>query len=1183
MRKLYFIGALLLAGLFTTNDLSAQDFSKKGKDFWVCFPHHVPQNQGSPATLSIWITSDKASSGTITMPNGAFSATFNISANGLQEIQVPHSAAHISAAESGTIINKSIHILTDPGKPPVVAYAQLWGAVRSAATLLLPKNVLGKKYYATSFKPNGSGNNGSYIARSQFQIIATKPNTQVRITPKFDGVKQSSFIVTFPLEGDLYQYQAPDGFIDLTGTLIESIASPSGGCLPIAVFSGNSNISFGTKSCPSGFNGYDPLFQQQYPVSSWGKNFGFIPFGDYINPNPNPNDGNPYRVLASEDNTNVFIDGSLVATLNEGEIYPSAFISNPDVFRNPTNISADKPIAVIQYAQCQNCNSVGIGDPDMVILNPIEQNISDITIFSSSQENITRQWVNVLIKTAAAPSFKISFNGGPLLPPSGAWQNFTTLPGFSYLRQLLGAPGSYRLVADSGFNAIAYGFGDYESYAYSAGTNVIDLYQQIGVSTQYGIEPTPSVCKGSPFKFKVSLPYCADSILWDLTQLPGPPSPSTELVKYTQCAVGAGGPDSTTVVNGVTLYWYSLPTTYSFNTTGTFPVNMIVYKPNTDGCGSEDEIDFELNVYDQPTPDFNFTTGGCVAEPTMFTDNSVTPRPSYIWNWDFGDPGSGASNTSALQNPSHIFSAPGTYTVKFSTITTPGCVSTEVSKVVTAVPKPTATISGATSVCVNDPMPQVTFTASDGTAPYTFSYHINAGPAIHLNSPTNSITVSVPTGVGGTFRYYLDSVKNTGSSLCVTQYANEYVDVIVNENTGLALTAGSNTQSLCQNSAITDIVYTISGGGNNATAAGLPAGVTGTYNAGTFTISGSPTTPGTYNYSVTATGLCLPSTLTGVITVNPDANINLTTGNDAQEICLNSAITNISYSISGGGTGATVTGLPSGISGVFSGGVFTISGTATAAGTFNYTVTTTGTCVQKMATGTIIVNPLPTNNFNTVAPNCETRDIQFTDASVPNAGTITNWQWNFGDPPSGAANTSALQNPVHNFATAGTYNVSLVVTTDKGCVSTGAAIPVTVNLRPSAGFEIPEVCVGDPFAQFTDTSKVAAPDIVNAWAWNFGDPPSGAANASTLQNPVHTYTATGSYNVQLVAISDKGCTDTLVQPLFINGSNPAANFNLLNPNTLCSSDTVTIEEASSVTPGTITKVEIYWDNVNQPA
>ena len=101
------------------------------------------------------------------------------------------------------------------------------------------------------------------------------------------------------------------------------------------------------------------------------------------------------------------------------------------------------------------------------------------------------------------------------------------------LRELLPAPGtgtctgtnplsdSYRLVADSGFNAIAYGLGNNETYAYSAGTNVKDLYQQIGVQSEYGIEPTPSVCKGSPFKFKVSLPYCADSIKWDLSLLPG--------------------------------------------------------------------------------------------------------------------------------------------------------------------------------------------------------------------------------------------------------------------------------------------------------------------------------------------------------------------------------------------------------------------------------------------------------------------------------------------------------------------------------------------------------------------------------------------------------------------------------------------------------------------------------------
>ena len=100
-----------------------------------------------------------------------------------------------------------------------------------------------------------------------------------------------------------------------------------------------------------------------------------------------------------------------------------------------------------------------------------------------------------------------------------------------------------------------------------------------------------------------------------------------------------------------------------------------------------------------------------------------------------------------------------------------------------------------------------------------------------------------------------------------------------------------------------------------------------------------------------------------------------------------------------------------------------------------------------------------------------------------------------------------------------------------------------------------------------DTSKVGLPDNIQSWQWNFGDPPSGAANTSVLQNPQHSYTAVGSYNVELIATSNKGCTDTLVQPLFINGSFPIADFNVLSPASLCSNDTVSIAEASTVFPG----------------
>ncbi|MBC7388157.1 MAG: IgGFc-binding protein, partial [Opitutaceae bacterium] len=646
----------------------AQDFSNKGKDFYLCFPQHVPSG-AVPAKLSIWITSDKASSGTITMPNGAFSSTFNISANGLAEISVPNIiGTYITNAESsnGTtnqILKKSIRIKVNIGQPPVVAYVQQYGAARSTASLLLPTTVLGRKYFTVSFTQNGT-NNGANLGRSQFQVIATKDNTIVTITPRKNGVVGTPFTITLPLAGDMFQYQSNDATAatqDLTGTFIESVASGFGGCLPIAVFSGSSALTIGRQT-PTACNGgsFDPILQQLYPTNTWGKNFGLVPFANYPS-------GVPYRILASEDNTNININGAFVATINKGQFYPAGFTSTPATLINPTNISADKPICVIEYAQTAGCAGNiapgnNQGDPDMVILNPIEQNISDITIFSTKQEVIRSQWVNVLIKTSSVPSFKISRNGGPLLLPTATWLPFTMLSGYSYLRQQLTAPGSgpnpisdsYRLVSDSGFNATAYGLGDFESYAYSAGTYIKDLYQQISVQSQYGIETSPSVCTNSPFKFRVSLPYCADSIKWNLSNLPGPPIPSFPVTHYTSCVQGAGGPDSTTVVNGKTIYWYALPNFYTFGVQGIYPVIITTYNTSAASeCGTEQDIEFDLGVYDPPTAGFSHNQPGCLSEPVQFTDTTQTIKPNYQWNWNFGDPSSGLLNTSTAQNPNH--------------------------------------------------------------------------------------------------------------------------------------------------------------------------------------------------------------------------------------------------------------------------------------------------------------------------------------------------------------------------------------------------------------------------------------------------------------------------------------------------------------------------------------------------
>lgn len=125
------------------------------------------------------------------------------------------------------------------------------------------------------------------------------------------------------------------------------------------------------------------------------------------------------------------------------------------------------------------------------------------------------------------------------------------------------------------------------------------------------------------------------------------------------------------------------------------------------------------------------------------------------------------------------------------------------------------------------------------------------------------------------------------------------------------------------------------------------------------TIAVNGTSPSNITASVTATG---SGSASGIHTLKPNASISLTsaTGTNNQSVCINTAITNITYSVTDGGTGASVTGLPGGVAGAYNSGLVTISGTPSVTGTYNYSVNTTGTCTQTSATGTITVNALPT-------------------------------------------------------------------------------------------------------------------------------------------------------------------------------------------------------------------------------
>ncbi len=182
-----------------------------------------------------------------------------------------------------------------------------------------------------------------------------------------------------------------------------------------------------------------------------------------------------------------------------------------------------------------------------------------------------------------------------------------------------------------------------------------------------------------------------------------------------------------------------------------------------------------------------------------------------------------------------------------------------------------------------------------------------------------------------------------------------------------------------------------------------------------------------------------------------------------------------------------------------------------------YLVTLTGYVYNTSQTDSCLLNDtaqieIPLAAKFDVATGCYNDPVCFTDISTYTAGnTITGWQWNFGD-----LNTSTSQNPCHQYATPGTYIVTLVVTNSL-CTDTFMDT-VTVPLKPTAAFTFngPN-CVGQP-VQFTDGSF----SLINYWNWAFGD-----AGTSLNQNPFHTYNPSATYPVTLIVHDIYGCYDTV--------------------------------------------------------
>jgi hypothetical protein len=131
----------LLLLFLTAMGLSAypQDFSNKGKDFWIGYANHVRMYTSQVAQqekMSLYITSDVSTTGTVEIPGIGFNQTFTITANQISIIDIPRTAR----LNGDGLFNLGIHVTS---ARPVVVYAHICPK-RLGATVCLPTTTLGK-------------------------------------------------------------------------------------------------------------------------------------------------------------------------------------------------------------------------------------------------------------------------------------------------------------------------------------------------------------------------------------------------------------------------------------------------------------------------------------------------------------------------------------------------------------------------------------------------------------------------------------------------------------------------------------------------------------------------------------------------------------------------------------------------------------------------------------------------------------------------------------------------------------------------------------------------------------------------------------------------------------------------------------------------------------------------------
>ncbi len=636
--------------------------------------------------------------------------------------------------------------------------------------------------------------------------------------------------------------------------------------------------------------------------------------------------------------------------------------------------------------------------------------------------------------------------------------------------------------------------------------------------------------------------------------------------------------------------------THTYTTTGNFNVSLLA--TNSHGCVNSITRSNYINITTKPTAAFtNSSTANCGAPLTIQFNNQSTGAGTLTYQWSFGD-----GNTSTNANPSHTYTTTGSFTVQLVTTNQNGCRDTIRRVNAINIANNITNFTAPTSVCTNSTIP---LTNSSTPAPVSVLWQFGDGTTSTAVSPTKTYTTA------GT--YEIKMINNYG--ICIdsmtrtiivrpqpvvdfsaTPTSSCYAPLTVqftNLTTGGATYTwnfGTGASSSNANPSYTypqqgNYAVSLTATGSNGCSASLNRDqfvtiqlpVVGIrelpkrgcapfewtfehqvlggdsivsyhwdFGDGTTSTLQSPThvfDSGSYTIQliiVTASG-CTDTVnyVNGIRAgVRPQAAFSAT----PRQTCANIPVVFTDLSTPMGQVNEWYWDFGDSTSSINPNPnhIYVDTGFMDV-----MLVASNNGCRDTLIVPNYIYIAPPIAAFR-VAGNCINRmRKEFTDESIG----ADSWNWNFGD---GA--TSTEQNPVHVYATSGTYTVTLtVVNNTTGCSYTKTRSVVAVNQRPNFTATDTVVCKG---SNVTFDVTEANPSLFSQFRWTFGDNTSGFGSSITK-----IYYNAGLYTVTLTSTDRNGCRDTVVKPRYIRVNGPTANFTSSVRN-ICSSNLVSFRDSS---------------------